>query len=174
MASIEIGDIASSLIRAGAPVLAEVLGTVLPFPFSVVAKTALEAVAGALGVPADPAAVTAAINADPDAAAAKLSEIEAKVSADMELLKGQEQLNAKEAESHSFFIAGWRPFFAWSIIGWMNFNFVSFLTGWQPLPADLFDPAWVLFGGMMGLRTVEKWKGVATVAADVFKGKGRK
>lgn len=169
----ELGGIASSLIQAGAPVLAQVLGTVLPFPFNVVSKTALLAVASALGCAPEPAVIAATIDADPDAAAAKLSEIEQRIQADMEALKGQVELNKVEASNSNLFVAGWRPAFAWIVLFWMNYNFIALLSHYQPIPADYFNPVWMLFGGMMGLRTVEKWGGVATQVITAIKKKVR-
>ncbi len=162
--SIELGGLASSLIKAGAPMLGEVLGKTLPFPFNLVASSALNAVAGALGVPNDPASIKEAIDGDPDGAAEKLQAIEAQVTADMEILKAQSATNTEEAKSTNPFISAWRPAFAWCVMFWMNYNFLSYVVhvSWAPqLPPELFNPAWMLFGGMMGLRTVEKWGGVA-------------
>lgn len=164
MSRIELGGLAESFIRAGAPVLGEVLGSVLPFPFNLVASRALGAVAGALGVPPDAGSISAAIDKDPGAAAAKLQSIEAQVSADMEILKAQSATNQEEAKSANLFISAWRPSFAWCIIFWMNYNFLAYVAqvSWAPpLPSEFFNPAWMLFGGMMGLRTIEKWGGVA-------------
>lgn len=108
----------------------------------------------------------------------------AKAAAEMELLKmtqdgdlkqimGQLEINAREAQHPSIFVAGWRPFFGWA--GGFGFIYatiaqpilvwVGATKGW-PAPPDVnIDLLWVVVTGMLGLgtlRSVEKTKGVAS------------
>ena len=77
-----LGPLAGSLIKAGAPTLGSVVGTLVGGPFGTIAGglagNVLADIAGALGAPADapPAAIQAAIEADPSAASAKLQQLE--------------------------------------------------------------------------------------------------
>ena len=108
----------------------------------------------------------------------------AKAAAEMELLKmtqdgdlkqimGQLEINAREAQHPSIFVAGCRPFFGWA--GGFGFIYatiaqpilvwVGATKGW-PAPPDVnIDLLWVVVTGMLGLgtlRSVEKTKGVAS------------
>ena len=90
-----------------------------------------------------------------------------------EIAKAQIEVNKEEAQSHSMFVAGWRPFCGWvCTLGLAtNFlfipvcNFVLTITE-SPItvpPLDLSEMMPVLLGmlGLGGLRTYEKTKDVA-------------
>lgn len=140
--------ILSGVTAAGGPVAGALAGALLP------------ELAKALGLPddSDASAIAQKIDAAPSDAAQKLALLEQSA---LDFAKLQAAQNQKEAESASLFIAGWRPAFAWCVIGWMNYSFLASVLRWPPLPPDLFNPAWIAFVGMMGLRTAEKWGGVA-------------
>jgi len=88
----------------------------------------------------------------------------------------QSQVNAVEAAHRSIFVAGWRPglmwvcvscvFYTWWIYPWLIF-FVDLHYGWEVaarIPVPPTGELWVLIMGAMGLggmRTFEKFKGVA-------------
>lgn len=90
------------------------------------------------------------------------------------LVQGQLEINKKEAEHQSIFVAGWRPAIGWicgagiawnyllqPLIAWSLFAFGNELTGAPTL--DIGD-LMVLLGGMLGLgglRTYEKRLGVS-------------
>lgn len=85
----------------------------------------------------------------------------------------QMEINAKEAQHPSVFVAGWRPFFGWAGgAGFVYSVMVQPLLAWYstingfPVPPELnIDLLWVVITGMLGiggLRTWEKSKGVAT------------
>ena len=86
---------------------------------------------------------------------------------------GQLEINAREAQHPSIFVAGWRPFFGWlggagfayAVIVQPMLTWLAAIKGW-PVPPDLnIDLLWVVITGMLGiggLRTFEKAKGVAT------------
>lgn len=90
------------------------------------------------------------------------------------LVQGQLQINMKEAEHGSIFVAGWRPFIGWvcgCALVW-NFLFrpiatwVAFLYGVDLSGAPILDTGEltsILLGmlGLGGLRTYEKRLGVA-------------
>lgn len=112
----------------------------------------------------------------PDKGEAARAEAELiRMAADGELkqVMAQLEINAREAASPSVWVAGWRPFFGW--IGGIGFLYATVIQpimvwygtarGW-PIPPEVnLDLLWVVITGMLGiggLRTVEKFKGVAT------------
>ena len=106
-----------------------------------------------------------------------------KAEAEMELLRmatdgelkqviGQLEINAREAQHPSVFVAGWRPFFGWA--GGAGFVYATILQpllawgaavkGWPAPPSLNLDLLWVVVTGMLGiggLRSIEKIKNVA-------------
>ena len=104
-----------------------------------------------------------------------------KAKAELELLKmtqegdlkhvlAQLEINAREAQHPSIFVAGWRPFFGWSAgfgfiyatIGQPVLTWIANIKGWQVPPDINIDLLWVVATGMLGigtLRSVEKVKG---------------
>jgi hypothetical protein len=92
-----------------------------------------------------------------------------KMAADGELkqVMAQLEINAREAQHASIWVAGWRPFFGW--VGGVAFAYATILQpalvwygatkGW-PTPPDInMDLLWVVITGMLGiggLRTYEK------------------
>jgi hypothetical protein len=109
---------------------------------------------------------------------------EAKAAAELELLKmtregdlketlAQLQINLKEAEHASIFVAGWRPWIGWGCgfgllyhtIFHSILNWIAILKGWPELPQINSDLLIYVLGAMLGvagLRTYEKKIGVAT------------
>jgi Holin of 3TMs, for gene-transfer release len=91
---------------------------------------------------------------------------------DMQKVMGQLEINAKEAASPHWWVAGWRPFvgwgcglgFLWATIGQSIFSYVAVVKGWPVPPAIDTDLLLYVLGGMLGLgtlRTTEKIKKVA-------------
>jgi len=91
-----------------------------------------------------------------------------------ELAKGQLEINKAEAQHRSLFVAGWRPFVGWTCGVALAYHFiiapmVIFATAYTgtEIPAlpefDMGSLLTVLMGmlGLGGLRTFEKFKGVA-------------
>jgi hypothetical protein len=106
----------------------------------------------------------------PDKSEAEKQQLAAAVS----LVQGQLDVNKEEAKSTSVFVAGWRPFIGWVCGSALAYTFIlyPFLTWgttiWFPeiVPPKLVTQDMLyelLFGmlGMSGLRTFEKFKGVA-------------
>ena len=109
---------------------------------------------------------------DPAAkAAAELDLVKMAADGDMKQMLAQLEINAREAQNPSLFVAGGRPLFMW--IGGFGFGYatiiqpflawVALIKGW-PAPPDVnVDLLWVVITGLLGigtLRTVEKAKGV--------------
>lgn len=108
---------------------------------------------------------------------------EKKREAEMELLRmaaegelkqviAQLEINAREAQHPSIFVAGWRPAFGWC--GAVGFVYATILQpllswwasirGWPAPPTLNMDLMWVVVTGMLGiggLRSIEKMKGAA-------------
>jgi Holin of 3TMs, for gene-transfer release len=84
----------------------------------------------------------------------------------------QLEINAKEAQHASIFVAGWRPFFGWAggfgfvyaTMGQPLLAWISAMNGWAAPPTLNLDLLWVVVTGMLGiggLRTFEKTKGLS-------------
>lgn len=169
--------LAAQLAKAGAPILADALGTVLPFPVNIIAKGVINSLAAAFGVEgganADPAVLAAKIAADPDAGA-KLQSVTDQHAADigsaLDFAKLQTDANAAELAVPGAWsgalLAGWRPAFAWSVVLWIQIMLARALLGFEISAGflALWNPIWLAFGGLLGLRTAEKFGGVATEA----------
>jgi hypothetical protein len=94
------------------------------------------------------------------------------VNGELAQVMGQLEINAKEAQHASVFVAGWRPAFGWAgvcgflysviaqpLLAWYGTNY-----GWTPPPEVNIELLWVVITGMLGiggLRTWEKKAGVA-------------
>ena len=111
---------------------------------------------------------------DPSAkAAAELELLKIAQAGDLQTVLAQLEINAKEAQHPSIFVAGWRPFvgwccgigFLWAAVGQSVFAYVARIKGWPDPPAIDTEVLMYVLGGMLGLgtlRTVEKAKGVAS------------
>lgn len=112
----------------------------------------------------------------PDPAAKAAAEMElVRMAADGELKQviAQLEINAREAQHPSVFVAGWRPAFGW--FGAIGFLYATVIhpmlvwygtaKGWPTPPEINLDLLWVVITGMLGiggLRSIEKVRGVAT------------
>ena len=106
-------------------------------------------------------------------AAAELELLKMTQDGELKTMLAQLEINAREAQHHSIFVAGWRPFFGWA--GGVGFVYATIgqplLTWWAtakgyPSPPTVnIDLLWTVVTGMLGisgLRTFEKVKDVAT------------
>ena len=104
-------------------------------------------------------------------AAAELELMKMTQDGDLKQILAQLDINAKEAQHPSVFVAGWRPFFGWA--GGAGFVYatiaqpvlvwVGAAKGWPAPPEVNIDLLWVVVTGMLGLgtlRSVEKSKGL--------------
>lgn len=93
-------------------------------------------------------------------------------SGDLQVILAQLQINAKEAESPSLLVAGWRPFTGWiSAFGLLYATVLHNVLGWvaiiqkwpSPPPVDTETLLYVLFAllGVAGLRSYDKKQGTA-------------
>jgi heme A synthase len=109
------------------------------------------------------------VKADPDGAAEKLQHLEDTAVA---LLGKQVDLNAKQAESASFFIAAARPAAFWAADLTLFYGgFLQWVLGWvcanlalKPPPlmdAGVFSAVLALLFGLCGVRAWEKDRGIA-------------
>lgn len=185
--NIDFASLAGVIAAKGAPILAEVLGAALPFPFSVVAKAAINALAESFGVPADnPEILAQTIQNDPEAGA-KIQAIEdrykTELQAALDFARLQvEQNNAIVAMSSSMsalgklFFSGWRPAFCWLVVIGTAYIVVADIFHWPSVRPETWNPIWVLFGGLAGLRSVDKFLGTSPdiIKATVGKIVGRR
>jgi hypothetical protein len=104
----------------------------------------------------------------------KSDQEKAQLAAAVAIVQGQIDTNKNEASSSSTFVAGWRPFIGWVCGIALAYTYVVYpislwaLSVWHPtmVPPKLVNNEMLyelLFGmlGMGGLRTFEKYKGVA-------------
>ena len=105
-------------------------------------------------------------------AEAELELLKMSQAGDLQVILAQLSINAKEAESSSIFVAGWRPFVGWicgiglacatilhNLLEWL-----SVVRDWPLPPAVDTNTLLYVLGAMLGiggLRTLEKVKGVA-------------
>ena len=105
-------------------------------------------------------------------AAAELELLKMTQDGDLKQILGQLEINAKEAQHASIFVAGWRPFFGWAggagfvyaTIVQPIFAWIAQVKGWPAPPIINIDLLWVVVTGLLGigtLRSVEKVKGAA-------------
>lgn len=92
---------------------------------------------------------------------------------DLKVVLGQLEINAQEAANPSLLVSGGRPAFLW--VGCAGFayativqpllHWVSLMKGWPAPPVLNIDLLWVVITGLLGisgLRSVDKFNGVAT------------
>lgn len=82
---------------------------------------------------------------------------------ELDLILEQIKVNAVEAASGRWWVAGWRPYIGWICGSALAYTFVlqpflSFITGWQTPALDMGELMTILMGmlGLAGLRTYEK------------------
>jgi hypothetical protein len=104
-------------------------------------------------------------------AEAELELLKLAQSGDLQVILAQLAINAKEAESSSVFVAGWRPFVGWTCGFGLLYatiihnllEWVSVIKSWPIPPAVDTDTLLYVLGallGIAGLRTVEKVKNI--------------
>jgi hypothetical protein len=173
----KLATLAASVEKAGAPILGAALraGSAIsgaaPFPLSLVLPSILGSLADAVGGTADDAAsIVAKIDGSPDAAA-KIQAVEESHKDDLtntlDMLKLQTDQNEAELNVNAplwarLLYSGWRPLMGW-ISGpvLMAYQIGAVTFGGRPVPMETFAPAMALWTALAGLRTSEKWQGVA-------------
>lgn len=104
-------------------------------------------------------------------AKAELAMMQAK--GELDLMLGQIEINKVEAQHSSVFVSGWRPAVGWICAAALGYEFIamplfawaSLNFGWQSPPHLVMDGLMELVLAMLGvagLRTFEKYKGVAS------------
>jgi hypothetical protein len=160
----DLAPLAGALLSAGAPILGGIIGG----PVGALVGSLLPQLAGAFGLAPDaaPAQIAAAVQADPNASS-KLSAIEEQHKS--ELAWAQLQVDQNDAAMKiegpaglRFFYGGWRPMAGWVLCPVPAVYQVIASAAHLPMLPDnlwaLFLPVWV---GLAGLRTYERFSGVA-------------
>ena len=112
----------------------------------------------------------------------------AELNAHVQLLVGQMQINAKEAEHKSVFVAGWRPFIGWVGGFALAYQFLFYpillwlwaiatLTfqipeGFEPPALPVADDLYTIVLGMLGIgamRSYDKKNGTSTQSIEARK-----
>lgn len=86
-------------------------------------------------------------------------------SGDLQKVIGQLEINAKEAQHPSIWVAGWRPFagwvggagFAYAAIFHSVFSWIATIKGWPVPPAIDTEILLYVLGGMLGLGGLRSW-----------------
>ena len=99
---------------------------------------------------------------------------------ELQPMLAQLQVDAKEAEHDSIFVAGWRPFIGWVCVSALAYQFIAqpflafilaaFQVNLGPLPSLDYGSLSTVLMGMLGLgamRSYEKIKGETTTATKV-------
>ena len=92
---------------------------------------------------------------------------------DLKMVLAQLEINAKEAQHPSLWVAGWRPGAGWCGVAGLAYvtilhpllSWLATVKGWPTPPAMDTDLLWAVLTGMLGigtLRSMEKVKNVAT------------
>lgn len=110
--------------------------------------------------------------------AAKVTIAEMQLSGELKQYSDQIQVDLAEAQNKSVFVAGWRPFIGW-ICGCslayqflvqplLTFGVHLFHGNWAAPSIDISSLNDLLMGmlGLAGMRTAEKFSGVATKTQD--------
>lgn len=99
---------------------------------------------------------------------AKARLLELQITGELEVIKGQLEINKAEASSGNWFVAGWRPMIGWVCALALAFQYLVRPIVMTKYPAlqvpGLDENLWQLMLGMLGiggLRTLEKVKGAA-------------
>lgn len=106
-------------------------------------------------------------------AAAELELLKMTQDGDLKVMLAQLEINAREAQHPSIFVAGWRPGFGWAgVVGFLYavilqplLAWLADVKGWPQPPVLNLDLLWVVVTGLLGIggmRTIDKIKGVAT------------
>ena len=162
-----LGPLAGSLIKAGAPTLGSVVGTLVGGPFGTIAGglagNVLADIAGALGAPPDapPEVIAKTIETDPDAAATRLQTLEDDYKTEIEDRQNARQQTVDLAKAGSE-VAWGAPVV--SVIATLGF----FVTAWLGVTSHAFDTPMgnLIMGGMLtGYSTVlAYWLGSSSAA----------
>ncbi len=164
-----LAPLAEQLAKAGAPILASTLGTVLPFPANLIAKTIVSSLAAAFGGDADdPQELANKIAADPDAAA-KLQSVTDQHATDIASALDFARLAADENEhalaleptfAGRLYVGGWRPAFGWIGVAVTAYQIVAPVRGLPPITFDVYAATMATWGALAGIRGIEAVKGV--------------
>ena len=100
---------------------------------------------------------------------AELELVRMAAAGELQQVMAQLEINAREAQHASLFVAGWRPAVGWVCVAAMAFQYLArpLLIAYEVAPADLpglDENLWAILTGMLGiggLRTFEKSRGIA-------------
>lgn len=162
------------LVAQAAPTIGSLLGGFIPFPGgAILGKMAGTVLAEALGVPPKPEAVHEALTtADPAVVAAKLSEAEAKMNAEVEMFKAQlADVQDARATTVEYVKAGsalqWAPVVV-SVIILLGFATFSLLAMKPELAGVRSEVTLFLLGAWSGFAgaVVQYWLGSSSGSQD--------
>jgi hypothetical protein len=164
----DLEALAGSLLQKGLPALGGLLGGPVGAVVGNIAASLVPQIAQAFGLAPDapPAVVAATVSADPNAAG-KLATLEdaqknAIAWAQLQVDQNKDELTVDGPAWLKFFYGGWRPSAGWLLLPVPAiYQMVAYIAHVTPLPDSFFAwsvPVWV---GLAGLRTYERYSGVA-------------
>lgn len=162
----DLENLFGALVQAGVPMVASAFGGPLA---GAAVSAVLPEIAAALGLDpaAPPAAVAAAVAADPQAAGDKLAALEDKRKTELAVMQLQVDQNNVELTQPGpgflrFFYGGWRPAAGWLLLPVPTFyQIIACAVHLALLPDSFFVfavPVWI---SLAGIRTYERIQGVS-------------
>lgn len=105
-------------------------------------------------------------------AAAELELLKMTQDGDLKQVLAQLEINAKEAQHPSIFVAGWRPGAGWCGVAGLAYvtilqpalSWIALIKGWPTPPETNIELLWAVLTCMLGLgtmRSIDKAKGVS-------------
>jgi hypothetical protein len=173
----DLEALGATLLQKGLPILGGIIGGPVGGIIGNVAGSVIGQLATTLGLPADapPAVIQAAVQADPQASE-KLSALEdaqktALAFAQLQVDQNNAELATKTGSTGlDFFYGGWRPAMGWvSGPGILAYQIAAFAVGFPPLPDALVNSFLLVWTSIAGLRTYERFTGVALDTLPIAK-----
>ena len=176
-----IETLAKKIAMAGSPLIGTCLGILLPPPFDLIVKSVMTSLGDIFNVDSnDLTALHLAIDNDNNAAE-KLQQIEDDHREDLQTVANManRQIDSYDTNTTtvlnkdtfiSIFFAGWRPAFAWICVFMVAYSIItSAIPSLPQLQIADFYPIWAAFCGLLGLRSFEKFNGIASGSLSKLK-----
>ena len=164
----DLEALAASLLQKGLPILGGLIGGPAGAIAGNVAGSVVGQLATALGLPADapPATINAAVQSDPQVSE-KLTALEdaqktALTFAQLQVDQNNAELATPGPSWLRFYYGGWRPAAGWAFgPAIFLYQVTAFAVHLPPLPDTLVNSFLLVWTSIAGLRTYERFTGVA-------------
>jgi hypothetical protein len=164
----DLEALAASLLQKGLPILGGLIGGPAGAIAGNVAGSVVGQIAASLGLPADapPATITERVTTDSQSSD-KLASLEdarktALAFAQLQVDQNNAELNAPGPSWLRFYYGGWRPAAGWAFgPAIFIYQVAAFAVHLPPLPDTLVNSFLLVWTSIAGLRTYERFTGVA-------------